>query len=218
MNLPGGYAIKETADTFNKPNKPLILYDLYSCPFCKKTREALNMLDIDYEVKPCPKNGKIYRTEVQNKGGKQQFPYLIDPNTGKEMYESSDIIDYVFSNYGPGSNVKEAVGLKSMTSTVTAGLSGLFRRTSTIPTTKPPKKPLVVWGYEPSPFTAIVLEKLSSLEIPYLLKTTPRGSPKRQELKDMTGYCVLPYLIDDNTGTAMFESADIIEYLDNTYA
>lgn len=34
----------------------------------------------------------------------------------------------------------------------------------------------------------------------------------------MTGYCVLPYLIDENTQTAMFESADIIEYLENTYA
>ena len=52
----------------------------------------------------------------------------------------------------------------------------------------------------------------------FKLKTTPRGSPKRQELKDMTGYCVLPYLIDENTQTAMFESADIIEYLENTYA
>ena len=171
LNLPGGYAIKETAGSFDKPNKPLILYDLYSCPFCKKTREALNMLDIDYEVKPCPKNGKVYRTEVQNKGGKQQFPYLVDPNTGKEMYESSDIIDYIFSTYGPGSDAKEASSLKSMGSTVTAGLSGIFRGTSTVPTTKPPKKPLTVWGYEPSPFTAIVLEKLSSLEIPYLVSS-----------------------------------------------
>ena len=34
------------------------------------------------------------------RGGKAQFPYLVDPNTGVEMYESLDIIDYLFETYG----------------------------------------------------------------------------------------------------------------------
>ena len=37
----GSYGLKETSATLNKPKKPLILYDLFTCPFCKKTREAL---------------------------------------------------------------------------------------------------------------------------------------------------------------------------------
>lgn len=31
-----------------------------------------------------------------------QFPYLIDPNTGTEMYESDAIISYLFNTYGDG--------------------------------------------------------------------------------------------------------------------
>ena len=33
-----------------------------------------------------------------------------------------------------------------------------------------------------------------------------------------TGHVQVPYLIDPNTGTEMFESADIIRYLEQTYA
>jgi len=29
---------------------------------------------------------------------------------------------------------------------------------------------------------------------------------------------MVPYLVDDNTGKAMFESADIVKYLNATYA
>ena len=34
--------------------------------------------------------------------GKSQFPYMKDPNTGKSMLESSDIIQYLFEQYGDG--------------------------------------------------------------------------------------------------------------------
>jgi hypothetical protein len=37
-------------------------------------------------------------------GGKSQFPYMVDPNTGTSMYESDDIINYLFDNYGPGAS------------------------------------------------------------------------------------------------------------------
>jgi glutathione S-transferase len=32
-----------------------------------------------------------------------QVPYLIDPNTNREMYESDDIVAYLEAEYGPGS-------------------------------------------------------------------------------------------------------------------
>ena len=31
------------------------------------------------------------------------MPYMIDPNKNKEMFESDDIIKYLFETYGPGS-------------------------------------------------------------------------------------------------------------------
>ena len=34
--------------------------------------------------------------------GKSQFPYMKDPNTGKNMLESTDIIQYLFEQYGDG--------------------------------------------------------------------------------------------------------------------
>ena len=32
--------------------------------------------------------------------GKMQVPYLVDPNTGIEMFESTDIIAYLEATYG----------------------------------------------------------------------------------------------------------------------
>jgi len=48
--------------------------------------------------------------------------------------------------------------------------------------------------------------------------TCSRGSPKRQELLDKRGHFQVPYLEDPNTGVYLFESADIIKYLEDTYA
>ena len=75
-----------------RPEKPLELYEFEACPFCRKVREALTLLDLDALVLPCPKGGPRFREEVKRRGGKYQFPYLVDPNTGKEMYESDDIV------------------------------------------------------------------------------------------------------------------------------
>jgi len=71
-----------------RPDEPLELYDFESCPYCRKAREALTILDLDAMIYPCPKGGPNYREELRRRGGKAQFPYLVDPNTGKEMYES----------------------------------------------------------------------------------------------------------------------------------
>ena len=83
-----------------KPARTLQLYDIENCPYCRLVREALTELDLDAEIYPCPKEGRRYRPEVVSRGGKAQFPYLVDPNTGKEMYESLDIVAYLFETYG----------------------------------------------------------------------------------------------------------------------
>ncbi|HEX8437427.1 glutathione S-transferase N-terminal domain-containing protein, partial [Archangium sp.] len=74
-----------------RPEKPLELYEFENCPFCRKVREALCLLDLDAFIYPCPKGGTRFRPRAMELGGKQQFPYLVDPNTGQRMYESNAI-------------------------------------------------------------------------------------------------------------------------------
>ncbi len=44
-----------------------------------------------------------------------------------------------------------------------------------------------------------------------------KGSPRREDFVARSGKLMVPYLIDPNTGTEMFESADIETYLRQTY-
>jgi glutathione S-transferase len=62
-----------------------------------------------------------------------------------------------------------------------------------------------------------VRETLSELELPYLLHNVARGSPSRVAFVERSGKMMVPYLVDPNTGTEMFESADIVRYLERTY-
>jgi hypothetical protein len=57
-----------------------------------------------------------------------------------------------------------------------------------------PDEPLVLWGYEPSPFVRLVRERIVELEIPHIFKTTTRGSAKRQEMFDKYGKFQVPFL------------------------
>jgi len=45
-------------------------------------REALSILALGAEIYPCPKGGRRYRPQVLARGGRELFPYLVDPNTG----------------------------------------------------------------------------------------------------------------------------------------
>ena len=80
------------------------------------------------------------------------------------------------------------------------------------------EQPLELYSFEASPFSRIAREALSSLELPYWLHNVGRGSEKRPAFAERAGKVMVPYLVDPNTGTAMFESADIVRYLQATYA
>ncbi|XP_068663893.1 uncharacterized protein [Aristolochia californica] len=221
---PGKYAlkvsdrkVKETSKIGPRPEKPIEIYEYESCPFCRKVREIVSILDLDVLFYPCPRNGPNFRSKVSEMGGKQQFPYMVDPNTGVAMYESDDIIKYLAEKYGDGT-VPLMLSLGLLT-TLTAGL-GLIGRLgkggSYVPSRLPPK-PLEFWAYEGSPFCKLVREVLVELELPHVLRSCARGSSKRQILYDREGHFQAPYLEDPNTGIKMFESADIIKYLKATY-
>jgi glutathione S-transferase len=200
-----------------RPERPLQLYDFEGCPYCRKVREALSILDLDAQVFPCPKGGTLFRPEVRHRGGKEQFPFLVDPNTGKEMYESAEIVQYLFATYGLG-GVPWVLAWDQLVN-VTSGIASLFRlgRGTYKTTSRIPEEPLEVWSFEASPYCRIVREALSSLEIPYLLHNVARGSQGRPEFVERSGKMMVPYLSDPNTGAEMFESSDIVRYLNEIY-
>ena len=201
-----------------RPPRPLELYEFEGCPFCRKVREALSILDLDAVIYPCPKNGPRYRPEVARRGGKAQFPYLVDPNAGVELYESDDINRYLFETYGDG-HVPRALALPLLTD-ISSGIASAVRlgSGSSYRTARGPKVPLELWSFEASPYCRLAREALCALELPYLLHNVAKGSSKRDAFVRRAGKMQVPYLADPNMGVAMFESADIVRYLESTYA
>jgi len=201
-----------------RPARLLELYEFEACPFCRKVREALSILDLDALVKPCPKGGTRFRPELVQRGGKAQFPYLVDPNAGLETYESDDIVRHLFARYGDGSvplslSFAPLFHVSSAIASLCRPLSGVRVRPS-----KEPALPLDLWSFEASPYCRLVRDALCTLEIPYVLHNVAKGSPKRDAFVARAGKMQVPYLFDPNTGRGMYESGDIVAYLDATYA
>ncbi|MDT8989432.1 glutathione S-transferase N-terminal domain-containing protein [Curvibacter sp. APW13] len=222
-----------------QPEKYLQLYDMEGSPYCRFVREAFTALGLDVQILPCPAGGKRFRPQAKKLGGKQQFPLLVDPNTGTTMYESADIVNYLFATYGPGSTplvyrrgpIRPAF---SALATAARGLRGIKSRPA-----KAPEKELHLWSFESSPYSRLVRERLTELELPYVLHNigkeqwadmgpatmrvkpgpyVPKAGGKREALLARLGRVQVPYLEDPNTGVKMFESRAIVEYLEQTYA
>ena len=214
--LARGGAGARVAAVGKRPAQPLVLYEFEACPFCRKVREALTALDLDAEIRPCPKGGRRFRPDVIARGGKAQFPYLIDPNSGRAMYESDDIVRYLWAEYGEGAPPATLLGPLASAS---ASLASAWRAAKgrAVRASRPPAEPLELWSFEASPFCRIVREALCELELPYRLHNLGRGSAGREAFALRSGKMMVPYLADPNTGRALFESADIVDYLQVTY-
>jgi glutathione S-transferase len=213
--LGGGLSV---AALGKRPKQRLELYEFEACPYCRKVRDALSALDLEAMIYPCPKDGPRFRPEAKRRGGKAQFPFLVDPNTGRELYESDDIVTYLFAEYGDGA-VPLSLRLGPLTDVssfvASAARPGFGARY--VPA-RQPKKPLELYSFEASPFSRLVRERLCALELPYVLHNVAKNSPSRAAFTKRSGKMMVPYLVDPNTKTAMFESADIVAYLDRTYA
>jgi glutathione S-transferase len=207
--LGAGLMVRNRA---KQPDKLLELYEFEACPFCRKTREAFTAFDLDVLVYPCPKGGTRFRP------GKKMFPYLVDPNTGDAMYESMDIARYLARTYGDGA-LPLGLSLGPLT-TASSALASVWRSGHGM-RARPsiaPAKPLELWSFDASPYCRLAREALCELELPYVLHNVAKGSAHRESFVARSGKMMVPYLVDDNTGKAMFESGDIIAYLDATYA
>ena len=229
-----GIQVNKVAD---KPAELLQLFDIENCPYCRLVREALTELDLDVLILPCPKKGERFRSELVERGGKAQFPYLVDPNTGVELYESLDIVEYLFETYGEGVPLKWKLGslqtAGSMLASAPRMSSGMQARTGA-----EPEQLLELYSFESSPYARLVREKLCEMEIPYIVRNcgrteltewlTPpmrkllRVKPdsqvdNRRHLQHREGRVSIPYLYDANTEEGLFESSEIIRYLEDQY-
>lgn len=227
----GPFSIRDSSSVLEgaaKPAQPLILYEYDGSPFCKRVRETINLLDLTVEYRPCPgARQSAFSQELLQRTGKQTVLYLIDPNTGVEMFESDDQIKYLLDTYGPE---KELYDMKALwpitfkgfsiyTSTIAAILRDMpgSRRQANARSDNEKMLPLELWGYEASPFVKPVREKMVSLALPHIMVSCARGSANRDKLKAKTGRFQVPYLVDPNTGVEMFESPEICDYLDAVY-
>lgn len=237
-SLRGWQGINSRADSI-QPAYALKLYDIENCPYCRLVREALTELDLDAEIYPCPKGGQRFRPGLVEHAGKAQFPYLIDPNTGEEMYESMDIIHYLYDTYGSGKlPLKWRLGgLQKISSSLASG-ARMNRGMNALPSRRP-DQPLELFSFEASPFARPVRELLCRLEIPYTLRSCGRTElgewlppavrerlalapdsqlPNRITLQEREGKMGIPYLYDPNHEVGLFESEEIRRYLLDTYA
>ncbi|KAI9002080.1 hypothetical protein DFJ74DRAFT_696524 [Hyaloraphidium curvatum] len=212
-----------------RPAKRLQLYEWAGCPFCRNVREAISALDLEVEVYPTPRltikqygvvsSDSRYRPTVMELGGRAQFPFLVDPNTSTKLYESEDIIKYLYAHYGPAEPARPfaltlrnrflAFGLPTLVRLLSfQGIeTGILRCPS-----KEPARPLELWASTANPGSAMVREALCSLEMKHVWKPTPWGT----EHAAPGGWGL--YLRDPNTG---FESGlwfRIVDYLYRTYA
>ena len=241
--LEGGRGMQGTAFP-QQPEKPLQLYEFEGSPFCRRVREVLTLLNLDYEVYPCPKGGEKYRKIVQEKGGKQQFPFLVDENSGVALYESQDIIHYLFQHYGKTGKTPQKFAhypqlpVVALAGTLVNGARGIWINKKIIDRAAPAEL-LELWGFEASPFTRVVRASLAELELPFIYHNVAKerwqdmgpavlrfkpgkyqalAGGKREKVMDVMGRDIqVPYLVDPNTGVKMFESAAIVKYLNKYY-
>ena len=203
-----------------RPDKILEVYEFEGCPFCRKVREAMTELDLSYINRSCAKGAVTKRRRLEERAGKQQFPYLIDPNTDVEMYESEDIITYLAETYGPGRS--RLAGLLAPANTAGAVAASIVRGSSEkvrlgLEDREQPEEIPVLYNLEMSPYCRKVREKFNELNLDYRVENVGKFSARRPELVERGGKMMVPFLIDPNTGVEMYESDDIVAYLEETY-
>lgn len=78
--------------------KPLTLWGYEGSPFVRPVRETLCSLGLRHVMVYCAR-GSQNRDVMFKKTGRFQVPYLDDPNTGVNMFESSAIVQYLQQVY-----------------------------------------------------------------------------------------------------------------------
>ena len=221
----------------NQPKLDIILFDQEGCPECRFVREALTELNLNAMIAPCPIGGKDIR-KLKRQSGSDQLPRLIDPNTEQNITGREAILKYLFEEYrgskvpGKLKNTKLNNAASKVASFVRFGAGTRVSRST------PAELPLTLYSFESSPYSRPVRELLCELELPYLLINLgkqqmsdmgpanfrftlkpyrPLENTKRDAFFKKHGNVQVPFLVDPNTKAEMFESKEILNYLNDTY-
>ncbi|PTQ89416.1 glutathione S-transferase N-terminal domain-containing protein [Agitococcus lubricus] len=218
-----------------------MLFDAEDDAECRLVREALTELNLDVLIYPCPQGGSRFSAELKAQAGTDvTIPYLVDPNTHVKLAGAQAINAYLFQQYKVSTTPKalqaSTLNLLSsrLASTARFKLTALQAQAS-----KPAPQPLVLYSFEASPYSRPVREKLCQLELAYKLinlgkqqladvgpatfrlhtgEYHPLPNSKRAKLLAEKGRVQVPFLIDVNQNIELFESKDILRYLEETYA
>ncbi|MCG8611251.1 MAG: glutathione S-transferase N-terminal domain-containing protein [Pseudomonadales bacterium] len=219
--------------------QPIQLFDQEGHPQCRLVREAITELNLDTMIYPCPEGGTRHTERLKELAGHQIIPFLYDPNTGYKATGVNAIVSYLFDHYSK--RKAPSFLLESPITVASSKLASLarFQAGTKVRASKTPNQSLTLYSFEASPFSRLVREKLSELELPYLLVNLgkqqradigpavmrltlkpyrPLPGTKRDEFFKKYGDVQVPFLIDPNNDTEMFESADIVRYLEDKYA
>jgi len=201
-----------------RPKGRLVLYERETCPYSRLVREALSHLDLDVLIKPCPPGEWRHHGELRALSGDDKVPLLVDEGAGVVLSESQHIVRYLFERYGKG-RVPWPLRAHKLAEASSKLASRVRARDDKARVAAPyPARPLELWSYEASPYSRLVRERLGELALPYVCHNLARRSPRRPIFVAKYGRAQFPLLIDPNTNVRLFESADILRYLNDEYA
>ena len=212
------------SQTVPRPQKPLVLYNYEGNQFCRLVREVLTELDIPWEMRSAGKQSPRRQELAYITGGSSQCPYLIDPNTGVDMAESKDMVEYLYKTYARWTPPNELLEWASHTilplakplfqflTPLQAGSSGEDTDAYEAGITnamdeidqETQQYPITVYTYDWSPFSQETKALLKRLDISFHEISLGRewipglikegGSEKRAALLEMTGQSSLPHI------------------------
>jgi len=173
------------------------LYEFEACPWCRIAREAVSEAGARVLVRPCPRGGERFRPEVLSHGGKAQFPYLVDGDTNKGLYESGAIAKFMRQKHKAGRPLAHWLGpingiLSSYAVLLRLGAGGRARAAN------PQGLPLEFYGAEVNPAARLVKEQLCALELEYIWHPAGRSGVRLHDPASgadiQGGRAVLAYL------------------------
>lgn len=100
----------EEQQAVDQQTRGLALYHFPACPFCIKVRRAMQRLSLDVELRNAQRPGE-HRQTLGREGGRVKVPCLrIEADDGSVhwLYESDDIIAYLYQRFGAGDAAQEA--------------------------------------------------------------------------------------------------------------
>lgn len=80
---------------------PITFYRLQGCPFCERVTRVLEELGLEYRSRFVePLHSK--RNVVKRVAGVRTVPVIEDERTGVTMAESENVVEYLETTYGEG--------------------------------------------------------------------------------------------------------------------